>query len=108
MAAIAARTQSIRVGSGGVMLPNHQPLVVAEQAATLEALFPGRIDLGLGRSVGFTSAVRRALRRDKDAARQFPDDLAELLGFLGGTAAFTARPRNRRPPRCSCWRPGTG
>jgi len=54
MAAVAARTHSIRVGSGGIMLPNHQPLVVAEQAATLEALHPGRIDLGVGRSVGFT------------------------------------------------------
>lgn len=94
MTAIAAATQHIRVGSGGVMLPNHQPLVVAEQAATLESLYPGRIDLGLGRSVGFTPAVRAALRRDKDAAAEFPQDLAELLGFLNGTAAFTARPRN--------------
>lgn len=94
MTAIAAATHHLRVGSGGVMLPNHQPLVVAEQAATLEALFPGRIDLGLGRSVGFTPAVRRALRRDKDAAQQFPEDLAELLAFLQGTAPFTARPQN--------------
>ncbi|MFC7401596.1 MsnO8 family LLM class oxidoreductase [Citricoccus sp. GCM10030269] len=94
MTAIAARTDRIRVGSGGVMLPNHQPLVVAEQTATLEALFPGRIDLGLGRSVGFTPAVRHALRRDKDAAKQFPEDLAELLRFLNGTGPFTARPRN--------------
>ena len=92
MAAIAARTSTLRVGSGGVMLPNHQPLVVAEQAATLEALFPGRIDLGLGRSLGFTPAVRRALRTDRDAARRFPEDLEELLSFLRGTAAFTARP----------------
>lgn len=95
MAAIAARTSTLRVGSGGVMLPNHQPLVVAEQAATLEALFPGRIDLGLGRSLGFTPAVRRALRTDRDAARRFPEDLEELLGFLRGNAAFTARPANR-------------
>lgn len=94
MAAIAAATEHLRVGSGGVMLPNHQPLVVAEQAATLEALFPGRIDLGLGRSVGFTPAVRRALRREKDAAQQFPDDLAELLAFLDGTAEITARPQD--------------
>lgn len=94
MTAIAAATEGLRVGSGGVMLPNHQPLVVAEQAATLQALFPGRIDLGLGRSVGFTPAVRRALRRDKDAAQQFPEDLAELLGFLGGSAPFTARPQD--------------
>jgi luciferase family oxidoreductase group 1 len=94
MAALAARTRSIRIGSGGVMLPNHQPLVVAEQAATLEALFPGRIDLGLGRSLGFTPAVRHALRADQDAARRFAEDLAELTGFLRGTASFTARPRN--------------
>ncbi|EMY32415.1 hypothetical protein D477_020308 [Arthrobacter crystallopoietes BAB-32] len=92
MAAVAARTERIRVGSGGVMLPNHQPLVVAEQTATLQALFPGRIDLGLGRSVGFTPAVRAALRQDKDAADAFADDLAELLGYLRGTAGITARP----------------
>jgi luciferase family oxidoreductase group 1 len=94
MAALAARTQAIRIGSGGVMLPNHQPLVVAEQAATLEALFPGRIDLGLGRSLGFTPAVREALRTGKDATQDFPQDLAELTGFLRGEAPFTARPRN--------------
>ncbi|HRO30823.1 MULTISPECIES: MsnO8 family LLM class oxidoreductase [Micrococcaceae] len=94
MAVLAARTQSIRIGSGGVMLPNHQPLVVAEQAATLEALFPGRIDLGLGRSLGFTPAVRQALRTGEDAARDFPGDLAELTGFLRGESPFAARPRD--------------
>ncbi|WP_413542450.1 MsnO8 family LLM class oxidoreductase [Citricoccus nitrophenolicus] len=94
MTAVAGATERLRVGSGGVMLPNHQPLVVAEQAATLQALFPGRIDLGLGRSVGFTPAVRRALRRDRDAAQRFPEELAELLTYLGGTAAFTARPQD--------------
>ncbi|HXF03744.1 MAG TPA: LLM class flavin-dependent oxidoreductase [Arthrobacter sp.] len=92
MAAVAAQTRRIRVGSGGVMLPSHQPLVVAEHAATLQALFPGRIDLGIGRSVGFTPAVRSALRRDRDAADRFAEDLAELLSYLGGTAAITARP----------------
>lgn len=95
MSAIAGATDRIRVGSGGVMLPNHQPLVVAEQTATLQALFPGRIDLGLGRSVGFTPAVRSALRRDKEAAQQFPEDLAELLGFLGRTGPVTARPQDQ-------------
>ncbi|WP_313815889.1 MsnO8 family LLM class oxidoreductase [Citricoccus sp.] len=94
MSAIAGATDRIRVGSGGVMLPNHQPLVVAEQTATLQALFPGRIDLGLGRSVGFTPAVRSALRRDKEAAQRFPEDLTELLGFLGSTGPFTARPQD--------------
>lgn len=92
MAVVAAQTERIRVGSGGVMLPNHQPLVVAEQAATLQALFPGRIDLGIGRSVGFTSAVRAALRQDRDAADRFGADLAELLSYLTGTSSLTARP----------------
>ncbi len=94
MAAVAARTHSIRVGSGGIMLPNHQPLVVAEQAATLEALHPARIDLGVGRSVGFTPAVRDALRAGKQEAERFEDQLAELLAYLSGTASITARPRN--------------
>lgn len=94
MAAIASRTSRIRIGSGGIMLPNHQPLVVAEQAATLQALFPGRIDLGVGRSVGFTPAVRTALRQGKEAADGFEQDLGELLGYLSGTAGITARPRD--------------
>ncbi|GEO95432.1 MsnO8 family LLM class oxidoreductase [Kocuria turfanensis] len=94
MAAAAARTRRIRIGSGGVMLPNHQPLVVAEQAATLQALHPGRIDLGVGRSLGFTAAVRDALRTGKEAADRFGADLAELLAHLSGTAAVTARPRD--------------
>jgi luciferase family oxidoreductase group 1 len=97
MAAIAARTERIRVGSGGVMLPNHQPLVVAEQFAMLEALFPGRIDLGVGRSLGFTAPVRRALRRDADAPDTFADDLDELRAYLEGRAPVTARPRLDRP-----------
>jgi luciferase family oxidoreductase group 1 len=94
MAAVAAQTERIRVGSGGVMLPNHQPLVVAEQAATLQALFPGRIDLGIGRSVGFTPAVRSALRQEKDAVDRFGEDLAELMAYLDGSAAVTARPHD--------------
>ncbi|MFG2194060.1 LLM class flavin-dependent oxidoreductase [Streptomyces sp. NPDC048639] len=81
-AAIAAETSRIRVGTGGVMLPNHQPLVVAEQFGVLEALFPGRIDMGLGRSVGFTDGIRRALGRDKDAAEDFAEQLGELLGYF--------------------------
>ncbi|MEV6319020.1 LLM class flavin-dependent oxidoreductase [Streptomyces sp. NPDC051776] len=81
-AAIAAETSRIRVGTGGVMLPNHQPLVVAEQFGVLEALFPGRIDMGLGRSVGFTDGIRRALGRDKDAAEDFAGRLGELLGYF--------------------------
>ncbi|ONI71015.1 luciferase family oxidoreductase [Actinosynnema sp. ALI-1.44] len=81
-AAIAAATSTIRVGTGGVMLPNHQPLVVAEQFGVLESLYPGRIDMGLGRSVGFTDGVRRALGRDKDAADDFAVQLKQLLGYF--------------------------
>ncbi|MFB9904135.1 LLM class flavin-dependent oxidoreductase [Allokutzneria oryzae] len=82
--AVAAATSRIRVGTGGVMLPNHQPLVVAEQFGVLESLFPGRVDMGLGRSVGFTSGIRRALGRDKSDAERFPEHLAELLGYFTG------------------------
>ncbi|MGW1680693.1 LLM class flavin-dependent oxidoreductase [Saccharopolyspora sp. NPDC002376] len=83
-AAVAAATSRIRVGTGGVMLPNHQPLVVAEQFGVLGSLFPDRIDVGLGRSVGFTDGIRRALGRGKEAADQFSDQLAELLTYLDG------------------------
>ncbi|HEX2315741.1 MAG TPA: LLM class flavin-dependent oxidoreductase [Thermomonospora sp.] len=83
-AAIAAATSRIRVGTGGVMLPNHRPIVVAEQFGVLEALHPGRIDMGLGRSVGFTSGIRRALGHGKEDADDFPAQLAELLGYLRG------------------------
>ncbi|MFF3905723.1 LLM class flavin-dependent oxidoreductase [Streptomyces sp. NPDC001848] len=85
-AAVAAATRTIRVGTGGVMLPNHRPLVVAEQFGVLESLFPGRIDMGLGRSVGFTDGVRRALGRDKGDADDFAGQLAELLGWFRGTS----------------------
>ncbi|WP_307188393.1 LLM class flavin-dependent oxidoreductase [Nocardia acidivorans] len=81
-AAIAGATKRIRVGTGGVMLPNHQPLVVAEQFGTLEALYPGRIDMGLGRSVGFTDGVRRALGHSKDDAEDFDAQLTELLEYF--------------------------
>lgn len=84
-AAVAARTSRIRVGTGGVMLPNHQPLVVAEQFGVLAALYPGRIDMGLGRSVGFTSGIRAALGRDKSHAARFADQVRELLGYVEGT-----------------------
>ncbi|GAA1191582.1 MsnO8 family LLM class oxidoreductase [Pseudonocardia alaniniphila] len=97
IAAVAARTERIRVGSGGVMLPNHQPFVVAEQFAMLEALYPGRIDLGVGRSLGFTPPVRRALRRDSAAPDTFAADLAELRAYLDGSAPVTVRPRPALP-----------
>lgn len=79
---IAAATSRIRVGSGGIMLPNHSPLVVAEQFGTLDALFPGRIDLGLGRAPGGDPAAFRALRRTRDHADRFPEDVVELLSYL--------------------------
>ncbi|MFK4547087.1 luciferase family oxidoreductase group 1 [Streptomyces tendae] len=85
-AAVAGATRRIRVGTGGVMLPNHRPLVVAEQFGVLESLFPGRVDMGLGRSVGFTDGVRRALGREKDDAEDFDAQLAELLGWFLGTS----------------------
>ncbi|MET9292999.1 LLM class flavin-dependent oxidoreductase [Streptomyces sp. NPDC003077] len=83
-AAVASATSTIRVGTGGVMLPNHRPLVVAEQFGVLASLFPGRIDMGLGRSVGFTDGIRRALGTDKDAADHFADQLTELIGYFTG------------------------
>ena len=80
---IAAATASIRVGAGGIMLPNHSPLVVAEQFGTLESLFPGRIDLGLGRAPGTDLQTTRALRREASgAADRFPDDVRELQGYF--------------------------
>lgn len=83
---VAAATATMRVGSGGIMLPNHAPLVVAEQFGTLEALFPGRIDLGLGRAPGTDMNTARALRRYMDGADTFPQDVAELLGYLDDAA----------------------
>jgi len=80
---IAAATKIIRVGSGGIMLPNHAPLTVAEAFGTLDALFPGRIDLGLGRAPGSDQATMRALRRDPQSADRFPNDVVELLRYLG-------------------------
>jgi luciferase family oxidoreductase group 1 len=83
MAHLANATSTIRIGAGGVMLPNHAPLVIAEQFATLEALFPGRIDLGLGRAPGTDRVTARALRRAGDlSAGDFPGDVLELIGYL--------------------------
>ena len=79
---VAASTATIRVGAGGIMLPNHAPLIIAEQFGTLEALFPGRIDLGLGRAPGTDMATARALRRGLAAEDDFPQAVMELLHFL--------------------------
>lgn len=80
---IAAGTRTMRVGSGGIMLPNHAPLVIAEQFGTLESLYPGRIDLGLGRAPGTDQLTLRALRRDPASAENFPRDVLELQALLG-------------------------
>src|ERR1700755_2895551 len=81
---VAGGTQTIRVGAGGIMLPNHAPLVIAEQFGTLEALYSGRIDLGLGRAPGTDQRTARALRRDLAAtAENFPHDVMELQALLG-------------------------
>lgn len=99
IAHLANATSTLRVGSGGVMLPNHAPLVVAEQFATLEALHPGRIDLGLGRAPGTDHVTARALRRTSDlGADHFPDDVVELIKYLlpreGAPAHPFANPGN--------------
>jgi luciferase family oxidoreductase group 1 len=89
---VAAATTTIRVGAGGIMLPNHAPLVVAEQFGTLATLFPGRIDLGLGRAPGSDMATARALRRHMAPEDSFPQDVQELLAYLGdATEAMPVR-----------------
>ena len=82
IAHVAGGTSTIRVGAGGVMLPNHAPLLIAEQFGTLAALHPGRIDLGLGRAPGSDPATSRALRRDPSAADSFPQDVLELMHWF--------------------------
>ncbi|MEX1177246.1 MAG: LLM class flavin-dependent oxidoreductase [Nitriliruptor sp.] len=86
IAHVAAHTRTIRLGSGGVMLPNHSPLVIAEQFGTLASLHPGRIDLGLGRAPGTDQQTFRALRRHPASAERFPDDVLELQGYLSETS----------------------
>jgi luciferase family oxidoreductase group 1 len=80
---IAAHTKTIRVGAGGIMLPNHAPMVIAEQFGTLESLYPGRIDLGLGRAPGTDRQTLQALRVDPGASEHFPQDVLELQALLG-------------------------
>lgn len=80
---VAGGTQTIRVGAGGIMLPNHSPMVIAEQFGTLESLYPGRIDLGLGRAPGSDEATAQALRRNlESSAREFPQDVVELMNYF--------------------------
>jgi len=90
---LADATTTLRVGAGGVMLPNHAPMVVAEQFATLEALHPGRVDLGLGRAPGTDPATARALRRSADVgAERFPEDVVELITYLVDSDGPPTRP----------------
>lgn len=97
VAHLAAATSTIRVGAGGVMLPNHAPMVVAEQFGTLMALSPGRIDLGIGRAPGSDLATARALRRH--SSERFVEDLVELLGYFSGDATQLAVPALGRRPQ---------
>ncbi len=95
---VAAVTQRMRVGAGGIMLPNHSPLVIAEQFGTLEALFPGRIDLGLGRAPGSDQQTARALRRDLASSPDaFPQDVLELMAYFEGRTDVQAVPGNGLP-----------
>ena len=104
-AAVAASTSRIRVGTGGVMLPNHQPLVVAEQFGVLESLFPGRIDMGLGRSVGFTNGIRRALGVEKDAAEDFSRTRSGSCSATSPAPSRTTRRCTPAPAKvCACRR----
>lgn len=86
IAHVAAHTSTIRLGSGGVMLPNHSPLTIAEQFGTLATIHPGRIDLGLGRAPGTDQVTVHAMRRDYNAAEHFAEDVLELQAFLGDTS----------------------
>jgi luciferase family oxidoreductase group 1 len=79
---VAGKTKSIRVGSGGIMLPNHSPLVIAEQFGTLETIYPGRIDLGLGRAPGSDQVTSMALRRNQNTAQNFPEDVRQLQTYF--------------------------
>jgi putative transposase len=85
---VAAHTSSIRLGAGGIMLPNHAPLTIAEQFGTLATLFPDRIDLGLGRAPGSDQNTMRAMRRDPRSSDQFPQDVLELQGYLRGESVI--------------------
>jgi luciferase family oxidoreductase group 1 len=89
IAHVGAHTEKIRLGAGGIMLPNHSPLVIAEQFGTLETLHPGRIDLGLGRAPGSDTAAMRALRRDEFSSERFPQDVQELQGFLSDNSPIS-------------------
>jgi luciferase family oxidoreductase group 1 len=101
---VAGATRTIRVGAGGIMLPNHSPLVIAEQFGTLEALYPGRIDLGLGRAPGSDPTTARALRRNLDTdPDQFPQDVVELIDLLSDTPRQRVRAIPGRGAKVPVW-----
>jgi len=92
LAFVGTRTSTIRIGAGGIMLPNHAPLTIAEQFGTLESLFPGRVDLGLGRAPGSDQAAARALRRNLAGdEHQFPNDVVELMNYFSGQSGGRVR-----------------
>jgi len=108
LAHIGQATSSIRIGAGGIMLPNHAPMVIAEQFGTLEALFPGRVDLGLGRAPGSDGVVARALRRNLASdERQFPQDVVELQAFLAGDERLGIRAVPGEGTKVPLWRLGS-
>jgi len=101
---VAGGTRTIRVGAGGIMLPNHSPLVIAEQFGTLEALYPGRIDLGLGRAPGSDQATARALRRNLSSdADEFPRDVVELMDFMSDAPRQNIRAVPGRGAKVPVW-----
>ncbi len=101
---VAGGTRTIRVGAGGIMLPNHSPLVIAEQFGTLESLYPGRIDLGLGRAPGTDQRTLLALRRSPMSADSFPQDVLELQALLGPVREGQCWVFRTRTRRISCQR----
>lgn len=98
LAAIGARTRRIRLGTGGIMVPNHRPLVIAEQALLLEAMYPGRVDVGLGGSLGFIPAVREALGRRRIRDEEYRSEVAQVRELLYGKGAVRAMPQVAAPP----------
>jgi len=108
LAHIGNATSTIRIGAGGIMLPNHNPFVIAEQFGTLEGLFPGRIDLGLGRAPGAGPELQRALRKDlNQAAQYFPQDVVELRALLSGDPALPIKPTPGHGANVEMWMLGS-
>lgn len=100
---VAGATERIRVGAGGIMLPNHAPLVIAEQFGTLATLYPGRIDLGLGRAPGTDMGTARALRRHMEQADTFPQDVVELLGYFANSEGVQVQAIPGRGTQVPVW-----